>query len=260
MRFLYVFATARTGSNHLNRLLRSCPEFNAKAELFHPHLPPRVSPQERAALEARAECTFDDRALRTWLREHPADALDAIYKGGGQRIVIFKLFPGQLPLPVIASQFLENADMRFAVLRRRPIECFISREKANSLDRFLAVDTTEIKPAIAAAAFVAWAIRTQRWYEWVLSNLAARGLTHVELSFERHLDTRSGEDALGQILALLRPLGTPEIAIPRRVLVGARQDREAEYQNRVANWPEFEGEVRSNPTHAALLDWAERAP
>jgi hypothetical protein len=251
----------RTGSSHLNRLLGNCNAFNTKSELFHPRAAARFRPQEIEMLNAASGGLFGDReASKAWMREHPAQALDAIYNGGWKRIVVFKVFSGHLQRDAIVSQLIENPDMRFAILRRRPIESFISRVKTEAVGQFAQVDTTETKPTLSAQDFTSWAPGVQRWYDWVRQTLETRNLPYAKIRFERHLEDTPDREALAQVLDLLRPLGLPNITVPQHVEGRERQDRECRYQNRVANWDAFEGELRGKPRHARLLDWALQAP
>jgi hypothetical protein len=98
----------------------------------------------------------------------------------------------------------------------------------------------------------------RRWYRWCDDRLDARGKPFARIGYEQHLDRESGADSLRDLVALLRPLGFDELSVPDAVIEGQRQDRERRYQDRVANWAEFEAEVRSRPELAKLLDWAER--
>jgi hypothetical protein len=149
--------------------------------------------------------------------------------------------------------------MAFAVLRRRPIECYISGVKAHAASKYAKVDTTAIKPALEIEHFVEWAQRMRRWYRWAYASLKERGQPFARLSFEEHLDGLTGEEALSRIVPLLTPLGFPDVKIPPRVFEGERQDKEPRYQDRAANWDAFEAAARADANAADLLEWALRA-
>ncbi len=193
-----------------------------------------------------------------WRRRHPADTLEALYEGGRSRIVAFKAFSGHLKREIIEAQLLGRDDIGFAILRRRPIECFISGLKAKSMSKFGAIDTTAIKPVLSAGEFLEWAARMKQWYGWTRKTLKERGIPYAEISFEKHLDGFSGEESLSRILSLLEPLGFSGIEMPSRIIEGRRQDKEVRYQDRAANWEEFLAEVKADPECAAYLEWAER--
>jgi hypothetical protein len=261
MRFLCIFAMPRTGSSHLNKLLKSCPSINAKSELFHGHTKNRFSDPEMEQIEARAGGAFpDNAAFIKWRRRNPANTLEALYEGGGSRVVAFKVFPGHLRKEIIDDQLLGRDDIGFAILSRRPIECFISGLKAKSVSRFGVIDTTPIKPVLSVGDFLDWAERMKRWYDWTRKTLEERNIAHADISFERHLDGLSGEEALSRILPLLEPLGLSRLEMPPRVIEGRRQDKEVRYQDRAANWDGFLAEAKADPECASYLEWAEGVP
>jgi len=260
LRFLCVIAMPRTGSSHLDKLFRSCRELNSKSEMFHGHAGFLISPKEKAALEALGCDAFDDkRQFALWRRRHAFETLDALHRAHG-RFVVFKVFPSHLKPPMMEEEFLPRTDMAFAVLRRRPIECFISGIKTRTSHKFSRIDTTAIKPELEVADFITWAQKMRRWYRWAYAALKARGEPFARLSFEEHLDGLSGEESLERIVPLLAPLGFPQVQIPHKIFEGLRQDKEPRYQERAANWDAFEKAARADPQAADFLEWALRAP
>jgi len=261
MRFLCIFAIPRTGSSHLNKLLKSCRGVDAKSELFHGSARMRFSEGELAQLRDRAgDMVLDAAKFAKWRRRHPAGTLKAIYEGGAPRIVAFKVFQNHLKPEKIQSELLVRDDTGFAVLTRRPIECYISGLKAKSMSRFGAIDTTAIKPTLSAADFAEWADRNMRWYRWIQDALEARGQPYAKLSFEEHLDGLSGEESLARILPLFETIGFPGVQASQRIVEGQRQDKEVRYQDRVANWDEFAAAASADPEFASLFEWSMAAP
>lgn len=258
MRFLCVFAVPRTGSSHLNKLFRSCPEFQGKSELFHRAQAGRHRKFEWAQLKAKSNgAVVDDDSFRDWRRTHPAATLEALHDAWKTKIIAFKIFPNHIPRDLIESQLLPRDDIGFAILRRRPIESFISAVKAKAGSIFTKTDTTAIKPELKAKDFVLWAGRMRNWYDWTQRVLEARERPFAQISFEKHFDGLSGEGSLARVLEQLRPLGIESVSMPEKIIVGERQDKERNYKDRVANWDAFEAELRGVPAHAELLDWAE---
>ncbi|MBV9993374.1 MAG: hypothetical protein JOZ72_19030 [Alphaproteobacteria bacterium] len=250
----------RTGSSHLNKLLKSIPELNAKSELFHAKRQVVLSPRELAMLKQRSGMDVDDKpAFAAWRRAHPLATLEAIRDGAWRkRIVAFKVFPGHVEHGLLETELIPRDDTAFAILTRRPIESYISGRKAQNAGTFSKQDTTDIKPELSSEDFGAWARKMRRWYRWCEETLEAKGKPFARISYERHLDRESGADAVRDLIALLRPLGVDRLSEPSEVTEGQRQDRERRYQDRVANWAAFEAEVRADPRLAKLLDWAQR--
>src|SRR6202000_828707 len=166
MKFICVLAMPRTGSSHVNKLLKSIPQVNAKSELFHRAAPARFTNPENRALAKRGAPVDDTRAVTTCRRETRVAPLEGLSEGSREPVVAFKVFPNHLPRPVMNEAFFTRDDMAFLLLRRPFIECYISGIKARSAGMFTQVDTTTIKPSLSVEDFVAWSERVRRWYGW----------------------------------------------------------------------------------------------
>src|SRR5262249_50100696 len=150
-------------------------ELTSKSEMFHGHAGFLTSAREKAALAALGCDAFDDkRKFALWRRRHAVATLDALYRAHG-RFVVFKVFPSHLKVPMLEQESLPRDDMAFAVLRRRPIECYISGVKTRTSRKFSRVDTTAIKAELEVGDFVQWATRMRRWYRWAYAALKTRG-------------------------------------------------------------------------------------
>jgi hypothetical protein len=247
----------RTGSTHLMRLLKGCPEFYVKSELFKQGY--KLRRADKRAIMAASGLTPDDE-LTKWRRLNPAKVLDIVFESGGRRPVFIKLFPGHLSERQIEAEIFPRSDVRYISLRRRPIECFISHCKARHYGVHGRVDTTSLKPTLKAKPFAFWARKARAWEDWIEAERAAKQLSFLDLIYETQLENVASDVALAGILDRLAGLGLPKVSLPKRIPSGERQDREPDYRARVANWAEFERQVRSVSAHAALLDWAEAMP
>jgi hypothetical protein len=174
--------------------------------------------------------------------------------------MVFKLFPEHLDRDLIKRELFCRNDIAFIVLRRRPIESFISDCKAGILNNYLAVDTTELKPVLAVEPFLQWAEMARSWYDWSAQEIAAAGHPRVDLSYDRQFVASSDDQALAILLDSLQRFGLPKPEITFHFAGLQRQDREAAYKGRVANWPQFEAALRADAASGALLDWAETTP
>jgi LPS sulfotransferase NodH len=257
-RIVCILAMARTGSSHLVHLLKGCPEFNVKSELFKKSV--ELKGQDKAAIQAASGGVADDQALIAWRRTHPSQTLDALLAQGGGRTLFFKLFVGHLSRKQIKDELFSRDDVRYVVLRRRPIDSFISSRKAQYYGVHGSVDTTRLKPTLEAEQFVHWAAKARGWYDWIAEHLQARRLAFLEIAYETQLEDVANDVALAAILEGLNGLGLPKVALPNEIDSSERQDREPDYRARVANWAEFEREIVSVPAHAELLQWAETVP
>ncbi|MBV8978676.1 MAG: hypothetical protein JO261_08950 [Alphaproteobacteria bacterium] len=259
MRFLCILAAARTGSTRLNRILNST-GLNTKSELFHPHARGDLAPREVEALAAASNgAVHDAEAYIAWRRQNPLATLNALQGVRRKRILAFKVFPGHLEREGLQA-LLAADDIAYAILRRRPIDCFISQEKAQIVGKHRGIDTTAIKPELSPESFVGWAKWHKGWFKKMRTALVERGKPFAELSYERHIEGRTGRQTLEAILPLLEACGLPPLGVVAEPDDIPRQDNEPDYRLRVANWESFAQALRADPADALLLEWAQTVP
>ncbi|MGD0190895.1 MAG: hypothetical protein ABSD74_09165 [Rhizomicrobium sp.] len=256
VRFVCILAVPRTGSSHASSLLRRCPELNVKGEIFNRST--QMPARDLGALaSASGKSGEDSAAIIEWCRSNPASTLETLYQAGGYQILVFKLFAGHVAKELIRDQLFSRDDVRYILLGRRPIESFISVQKAKIVSSFKRVDTTPLKPELDADEFIIWAKRVRGWYKWLGKQMDTQKHPSATLSYERDLDGKADDEALAHILGLLDTLGISDIRPPKFVAGTVRQDREQDFRKRVSNWTEFEAWLSSVPSRAELLQWAE---
>jgi hypothetical protein len=242
-------------------LLRSCPDFNVKGEIFHPTTIGHYWSETdvmRLKIASNGKIT-SEKDVCEWRARHPRQTLDVLFENGSRLPLAFKLFNGHLSKEQIATEIFRRDDVGYIILRRRPIESFISRIKAQTLGAHQDIDTTSTKPALHIAPFVKWGRNTRSWYHWLESEMAARKLPCGRLGYEVDIEGKSGRETLSRILTTLQTMGLPPCALPLQICGAIRQERESEYTNRVANWSQFEAEAMARPDYARLLHWAKTA-
>jgi hypothetical protein len=180
--------------------------------------------------------------------------LDILYDSGDRRPLVFKLFYDHLPKQAVADEIFGCPDTGYILLRRRPVDSYISRMKAKVVERHEAVDTTAIKPELEAGPFIFWAGRVKEWYAWLDEEIRRRALPYFPFSFEQYIENRTEGETLSELCKRLEALGCPPVSMPLESHGHTRQDREPDYRNRVANWREFEAELCSCAPE--LLRWA----
>lgn len=259
LNFVCILAVPRTGSSHLCHLLHSCPGINMKSELFHPKGVHLVNKRDHEILRALSNGEITDNpSLCQWRAAHPTATLEALHESGGKRPLVFKLFGSHLARELVEQEIFSRTDIGYIVLRRRPIESYISGLKARTVAKHSKVDTTDVKPEADPERFVKWAGYVQRWYDWLDEQIAARRLPVVRMSYETHLKTVPPQEALASTLAALEEIGLPHFDTARKLYFATQQDREERYQDRVTNWDAFEQALRAKTRPAKLLDWAQQ--
>lgn len=261
MKFVCVIGSRRTGSNRICSLLSKCGGLNVKYELFHRTWSGALTPAEQRGFDAAANDRIeDDAALRRWRTANPSQTLDVYYAAGERQTLVFKLFPEHLPRDAITRELLARDDMGFLILRRRPIESYISDRKAETVQCYHRVDTTDVKPSLEAEHFLPWAETVRDWYAWAAPAIAESRRPCVELSYDNQFRQSGDADALGALADAWERLGLPRPEVVHDFAGLPLQDREPAYRNRVANWEAFAAALRSRTQNRELLEWAETAP
>jgi hypothetical protein len=257
MKFICILSAARTGSTYLTRLLRSCGDLAAYGEIFGKgRKPGEFVDILRGAAGDEAP---DDAATIPWRRNNPGRALDAIKAGTAAGPIAFKIFHMNLRWPLLREQVFSRTDTGFIIQTRRPIESYISLIKAQAYRvPFRNSDTTELKPELDPANFLHWATLTRNWYDFLEENVPGKR-PFARLSYEAHLMDRSPNDALATVLNFIEEFGFRRPTVGQAIQSLERNDKEAQFQDRVANWAGFEKELRSKPETAAFLDWSLQA-
>jgi hypothetical protein len=261
VRYLCIFANPRTGSSRLVSLLGSSPDLNSKGELFHKNWIGRLTDRDRQLLGVVSDgFVVDDNTLREWRAREPGRTIEALYESGGHEVVVFKLFPAHLDRELIKAEIVRRPDVVYATLKRRPIESYISGLKAREVGAYGRVDTTSLRPTLKPQHFTRWCKSMRDWYGWCELTIARAERPALSLTYEKHLADADDASTLKRLLDALETIGIRARG-PRKVRKSSGpQDRETRYQERVANWPEFETAMRGSAEGASLLDWAETAP
>lgn len=255
-----IIGVPRTGSHHLDRLLASCRDFNVQREIFHDKTLDMSDCDRRAIENAAGGGMEDEAALAEWCRAHPLETLERLHENGGRKLLFFKLFPGHLSREQIGRHLFPRNDVCYLVLRRRPIESYISNRKARLVGVYSNKDTTDTKAVLDAGHFATWAHNMRSWYDWHLKTLMRHKRPFMEVIYETDLESVPAERALANILAGLAGMGVPKIEPPAKIYSGERQDKEPDYRNRVGNWAEFEAALSADAERAVLLEWARTTP
>jgi hypothetical protein len=257
-RIICIIAVPRTGSNHVVKLLQNCAGLHVASEIFQASWHSWVTDYLPLLKEVSGGEVVDKETFAVWKAAHPRALLDAMSSAREGVPFVFKLFPRHLPAEILREAVFDAPDMGFLVLKRRPIECFISAQKAEAEGKWVGHATTGTKPILRLRAFRIWARRTREWYARVDAETAQRSLPVAHLTYEHHIRGNDNRQALAHLFDALASLGIENLEMPAIVKGLTVQDTEPDFRNRVANWDAFEAEAsRARP---ALLAWALAAP
>ncbi len=249
-RLLCIFGIARSGSNYLCSILANQPLIEGRFEIFNRIRSNFMRPEELVELARRSGETFppvteDADAIRV-IRADPTRTLDCLRDmvPPDKRLFTFKVLRQQLRVRQLRDEIIARPDTAIAILRRRPIDAYISRRKATRLRLWAEVDTTDLKIEIEARDFLAWWRATADWYWRVERECWRQRKPFQRLSYEDDIDV-APELLVRRLQSLLAASGAaeamgPGIGPPTRFV---RQDRAPAAEQRVANWPDFHREL-----------------
>jgi len=261
IRFLCIFASPRTGSSRLVELIRRSPDLNAKHELFHYKWIVRLTENDWVGLKDESDgYVVDDETFLQWRRVNPARALESLYESGRRKPVAFKIFAFHLQRETIKQQLLSRSDMAFALLRRTPIESYISGIKAKGAGAYTRLETTDIKPDLDHREFSVWCRQMKDWHDWIFAETDAAGHELIDFTYENDIDNPDEGEVTENIFLKLDAAGLHTVSVKPKANPIQKQDRTSRYQDRVANWDAFESAMRETSVGASLLDWAKTAP
>lgn len=244
-----VAAMPRSGSNHLCNVLSGYENHKAHSEVFARDYVYTMTDGELDLVEDITGCILprdkfgqiDPKAstTRQLVYDEPFATLDALARTRQphQTSVSLKLFGYHLPRNVTKVIF-EELDPTVIVLTRRLIDAYISKLKAQQLQRWVWADTTYLKPQADIRDFQYWYLRNKSWYDHVYQYaMGDFGLRYEDLGDPANLDEQvraAVSHDLGEWSAercRLRPL--------------TKQDRNTEPGDKIANWDAFAEELEA---------------
>ncbi len=245
---IVVVSSARAGSTNLRRVLQAFHQVETFGEAFNPTGGMDQDRIRKVAPFMGVDASDIDAARAKLLEAARRDPVAACARflayadaaGGG--FAEIKALPGHLSAPVFA-RILRTFRPVGVFLYRSPIDVFISLEKAKALGRFRRVDTTDVRPSIAAKDFLAWKWKQQNHYQMATYFFRKMNLRMLSISYEEmYADPRS---PLAYIQARFGEISVDLGAYDEeKASFMTRQDRTSDRAHKVANWDQFYHDVR----------------
>ena len=216
-----------------------------------------------------------DPDLNAWVRANKAQTLDLLQVGArpSARISAIKLFENHISDSEFEELFLSNPESRFLFLKRRPIDSFISLNKARALKKWVGTDTTHFKVTLDADDYRNWYDVRARWFGQREALLQSLGRPYGMLSYEddvlpgsKHMLDRLIEELAKtgfhtqrrhtylMTLRLRKLAATLTRSQPHPDLGAQKQDRAASAAEKVENWAGFLTGIERQPGGIARLE------
>ena len=193
-----------------------------------------------------------DTRLVAYAREDKLRFISTLLEIANERnlkYLLFKIFPNQI------NNSLEHLDtingVKLVILKRQPIECFISLTKAGILNLWTKTDTTDIKPIINIEKFLAWHTKTSQWYErWNNATVNSR----YSLSYENDIKGVHPE-MLFNIVNTKLNLGLDRAKQDKPSHYLQTQDKSENWRNKIQNGIEFYSQILDMNAEAKLYHY-----
>ncbi len=171
-RYFVILATMRTGSNLLEQIIAGLPGIHCHGEAFNPNF--IEGPRKQQALG----WTIPERDA------DPRGFLDAMIEFGGNRLSGFRLFDGHSP--IVQARVLRDPACARIVLRRDPLDSFVSLKIAQETDQWMLRNPRRRQTArirFVASEFGAYRRRHIQHYDQIEAGLRRSGLPALELDY-----------------------------------------------------------------------------
>jgi len=231
-----ICAAPRTGTNHLCRVLSGFDRLKVRTEVFARDVAFSMDPGDIRALIDITGCQVPiDPASPTTTQlvyDEPSATICALWRTRApeHKALTIKLFGYHLPRGWTKG-YLEAGAVPL-VVKRRKIDAYASKRKAQHLQQWTHADTTLLQVTADVRDYEYWNARHADWY----AHVESVGIHPFHLDYDRDINVPVPElvDRLTQTLGEAVDLG------PWREVRGLpKQDRNVRVEDKIANWDEF---------------------
>jgi hypothetical protein len=242
LKVIGVLGAERSGISRVTSLLSGFDGLSVKEDIFNPKAAVSLEAESGALGQVAgiADVTGSgDPRLLEWMRENPGKVIDWLVERANGKVLVFKLLDNQLVERAQREALLKRSDFGALMVRRSPIDIYISLLKTHIVKAARYVDTTNVQVTGQPEQYLAVEARRRVGRELSLMTLtsARRPVADVSYASEIARDDAVLADALARKLTGmgLSPGAFSAIKGPKLV----RQDRGTLYPQKMTNWAEF---------------------
>ncbi|WP_428929895.1 hypothetical protein [Marinibacterium sp. SX1] len=181
------------------------------------------------------------------MRADPVRAIKALSEAcarDGHDSLSYKIFPAHLKRDAL-EPFMAREGTMFVVVKRLLIDCYISSRKAMALQTWTGANTTGQKITLDFADYDLWFQQRRDWYDWIDGSLSKLDNPHCILTYEADINCEASEH-LAVALDALAGMGLDKTVSGQKMTSNhTKQDKAANYHQKVSNWREFCAEART---------------
>lgn len=245
-----VLALPRSGTSYLVEVWRDFANHASFGEMFHnkgandcePHLDAL-----NASLGVSANTIHDPYLIKA-MAENPEKAVTSIsasLKRAGYTSLSWKVFPSHMERRTL-RRFLKERNAVPVFVKRKPIDSYISSQKATLLQNWGHADTTEVQVELDYDDFCRWHRAKGSWMSAMRKHLDHNEIPYGTLTYEHDIDQPIDQTLLNSQKALASLGVHLQIAPNRKIARRVKQDRSASQSKKVSNWEAFENKARAD--------------
>ena len=259
-----IIAVGRSGTNHFVSTLRKLQGSACYYELFsehgvfgimdYPDIAERLSEYVQHTIRVA-----EDPDLVAKFKERPALLLNLMNHAvmqAGYEWMAYKVFPNQVDVHKLKVSLKEDLTGMLFLTRTR-LDTYISLQKALAKGEWLNVETSDLRPALNANAFLNWADEQNAWYEelYAFARDEGRPFTVVNYDTDNNVPQRQLLQTCQSVAAALG-IDADVSETAKHGEEFTKQDKTASPFDRISNGDEFKAKLAS----LGGLDFALSAP
>ena len=241
---IIILSFARTGSNYISSLLANNNKERIKfiSEPFHPEGCIGLSQQDAIILGNKYNLEvdhFSDLNLVKEIHNKPTSLIFKVHKHlmKNEEYFMFKVFHDHLNISQL-KELLKFPFNKIFILKRRPIDMFISLCKAQKLNKFYKIDTTDLGIKIDLKRFLKYHFTIKKWYA-IYKKLSLKHKGKIDII---DYDEFTGFNEVETYHILKNKLTSIGINLNPDFNTSSeffKQDKELLYSSKVVNWESF---------------------
>lgn len=247
MKKICIVAIPRTGTNYLCSLLSQHKDIDSKREIFHNknHFSIKENEISDFLKMTNTRIAYNKTGeIIDFLSKHPRDLTTYLLKNSKSNILSYKIFPSHLNRSILIKEIINDKNTTFLICKRKPIDSYISREKARLTKMHTKINTTDLLISICFEDYKTWYVQMKEWYEFIEKTIQDNN-QKMEIIYYEDFTKKTDLSNLANILEHIRKLNIPieDIDSIKLSNLQQKQDNNTDYTKKVSNWSEFFNDV-----------------
>ena len=255
-KIIALIACRRTGSNYLMKVLDSFANMEFFGEVYHNQsvwMPISRKMEyvqwlkDNSDIEVKiGKKPHEDSELVEINHQYPQHFLNFVAASTKYKYTGFKIFPEHLRWHKLKRHILADEDIIKVILKRNPLDVYISDRILEMTKRSQQHDTSQVKVNIDCVDFKAWYFDTMSFYSRIELYLHETCQKYLELSYEELHGHDNDDEKISFLQSWLSQNGIETEDKPKIAKFTKRQDKRKNPLAKIQNDREFEKCLQEN--------------